>query len=518
MVLLRQLSARAIGLRAELAVMAAHANAEVKTKSFIQDALAGIFISYICVININHFDLSWDTLAYHLPFAGLRTGIIGAEQFGLRPWLHYRYLGFPPLADLVQGALWGLFGRPEAVALLSPIAILLLSLYLRVAYRVSMIWTALVFLAVPILHTALNAGYVDLWTNAFFVIHLFSAVKARSPCRNRLLHTAISCAALAISVNSKEQFFVVGTMSFALIALDRIIRLLVAKPTLPFATPEARDLLLLAVLAPIVFFSPLRNLALYGNPIYPVTVKIADHTFPGTESNEWSGPRALARDPAPVRYILSQLDLEAANMRPDGYDLDQDAQPSPGMSGERMGGSLAVLLLMAGTYLVLALRRPLAGRPDALLIGGFGMLVAGISLLPGFNELRYSPFTEITVIVAALYLLTKAGDQGDETASTLALSLKIALVCSAVYVASLTGWQYLKWPVQKRAEDVVRGAGIVDQVRSLVSAHAVICYPRNDKNAFLYSPALNARLIGKSYGFVATDSVSDCPAGSGVVP
>jgi hypothetical protein len=452
-----------------------------------------------------------------LPFAGLRTGIIHAEQFGLKPWLHSRYLGFPPLADLVQGALWGLFGRPEAAALISPIAILLLSLYLRVAYRVGMIWTALVFLAVPILHTALNAGYVDLWTNAFFVIHLFSAVKARSPCRNRLLHTAISCAALAVSVNSKEQFFVVGTMSFALIALDRMIRLLVAKPTRPFSTPEARDLLLFAVLAPIVFFSPIRNLALYGNPIYPVTVKIAGHTFPGTESNEWSGPRALARAPAPVRYILSQLDLEAVNMRPDGYVLDQYA-PSPGMSGERMGGSLAVLLLMAGAYLVLALRRPLAGRPDALLIGGFGVLVAGMSLLPGFNELRYSPFTEITVIVVALYLLTKAGDQGDETASTLALSLKIALVCSAAYVGSLTGWQYLKWPVHKHAEDVVQRAGIVDQVRSLASAHAVICYPRNDENAFLYSPALNARLIGKSYGFVATDSVADCPAGSGVIP
>jgi hypothetical protein len=336
-------------------------------------AVLGIaFVGFNCLYK---FDGGFDALAYHLPFAAFRTGILTPAQLVLPPFLADRLAGFPPLADWVQGGLWLLFGRAEAAALIAPVAVLGFAAYGRAAFGLPMLWSVLIFVAVPILHTALDGMYVDLWTNAAFAIHLLTAFRAVTVRRGAAWHAVLSMLALSVSVWSKPQFAVVGALSLALLAVLLLRR------------RAWGALAVCLVLAPLCFFWPLRNFWMFGNPFYPITLRLGPLTLPGTQTNTWEGPDALRRLPEVVRYLLSQLDLDAVNMRPGGYMLDQGYQP-PGVPGFRMGGSLAVLLLGALAFLALGLRRrPPAAEATAAGLA-FALLVAVVANLPGAHELR----------------------------------------------------------------------------------------------------------------------------------
>ena len=239
-------------------------------RGFTLDALAIIALVILGVFNLRKFDWSPDTIAYHLSFAALRVGLISPEQLILRPDLHERFLGFPALVDVVQGGLWRVFGRAEAASLVAPIAVGCFAAYARLAFGIGMVWSAGIFVAVPILHTAIDSSQVDLWTNAFFAIHLLAAYQtlcSESP--RRVLHALVSNLALLIAVNSKPQFYVVGAFSYALFGALLVVQALrqrsQGKPQ-----REARLALLVSlVLVPLTFYSPLKNALAFTNPIYP---------------------------------------------------------------------------------------------------------------------------------------------------------------------------------------------------------------------------------------------------------
>ena len=255
------------------------------------DAAGLVIFVYVALIGLAKFNFEWDTLAYHIPFAALRVGLISSDQFVLPPNLEVRYHSFPPFVDYFQGILFAATGRPEATSLISPLGAFLLALYMRIAYKVPIFWTACIFLAVPTLHAALDAGYVDLWTNSFFVVHLFAAWRVITSQRPRMQDTIIANIALLVAVNSKEQFFIIGASSFAIIIVILCCKLFAKRKgdghlyLLP--------LIIFLVLAPLTFFSPIRNLIIFHNPIYPIAVRIGGYRFPGPETGLWQGPAAL---------------------------------------------------------------------------------------------------------------------------------------------------------------------------------------------------------------------------------
>jgi hypothetical protein len=477
--------------------------------------LAGLAIlGFIAVVDLMKFDLSWDTLAYHLPFAALRVGLMSPDQFIMPAYLAARFNGFPALVDYVQGALWAITGHPQAVSLITPLAALLLAGYLRATGRVPMVWTAGIFLAVPALHTALDSGYTDVWTNAFFAIHLVAVwriVTARRPAWRDVIAAIL---ALLVAVNSKEQYFVLGAASFAVTAVLLLGRQL-AGWWRGVAFPRAPLIAFLA-LSPLVFFSPLRNLVLFGNPIYPVTVTVGGHVFPGTEVGEWAGPAELAGASQPVRYLLSQLDLYATNMRPDGYTNGQGDQPH-GAAGFRMGGSLGVLLVTSLALLVPALaRRGLRGAEVAALAGGAALL-ALIAWFPGSNEVRYFSFVEIVAIAATLAVTQAAARAGDAYGGGLSYAMRALLVGAATYTACLSGLTHLTPTRGSRLATIVHGADITQPLDAALRHSAVVCYARPDPRAILFAPLFQAAPGRPPYRLVWVEAASQCPAGSAII-
>ena len=311
------------------------------------DALdaAGIAVLLMLAwINLRWFDLNWDSVVYHLPFAALRTGLVRHSVFTLRPDLQERYDGFPPLADWVQGLLWRVIGMPEATQLVSPIAIGVFAAYARWVTGVRMLWTVVIFTAIPITLTALNSANLDVWTNAFFCIYLLSAFQLlRTPQDRWAIHGAIGLAALAVAVNSKLQFFVMAPWA---LLLQGAATLLLAWGDAELAVRRfrLRAVALMVVAAPLVMATPIRNTIAFGNPVYPFHVQIGGMTLPGAQSNVWVPPQRLAGLSQPALYLLSQLDFDAINMRFAGFSQDQGGQLE-GADGNRMGGALSVLLI-----------------------------------------------------------------------------------------------------------------------------------------------------------------------------
>src|SRR6185312_9017168 len=77
-----------------------------------------ILLAIVGIKGLSDLDVGWDSLAYHLPFAALRSGIFGSE-FELGWYLRADYDGYPPLPYLLQGYLWKLSGNINATNLLS---------------------------------------------------------------------------------------------------------------------------------------------------------------------------------------------------------------------------------------------------------------------------------------------------------------------------------------------------------------------------------------------------------------
>ena len=466
------------------------------------DLAAVLGIGWIGLICLSKFNGGFDALAYHLPFAALRTGLLTPAQFVLPPMLADRMAGFPPLADWVQGGLWRLFGRPEAAALISPIAILAFALYARAAFGIGMAWSVLIFLAVPILHTALDGMYVDLWTNAAFAIHLLAAFRAVTARGRMAGDAAVSMLALAVAVWSKPQFAVVGGLSLALFA----VLLLWRRP------PAWRALAVCVVLAPLAFFWPLRNVALFGNPFYPMTITVGPIALPGTQANEWEGPAAPRAVPEAVRTLLSLLDLDAVNQRPHGYVLDQGHQPS-GTPGFRMGGSLSVLLLASLALLAIGLSRAPPGR-DAKRAGAALLVLAAVVVnLPGAHELRYFSFLEILAIFAAVAML-HSGAAADPYVGGLAAALRALLVSAAIYTAFITGFVHLTARHQPLLADMARAEAAWNRLAERLAGTDTLCDVRGD-----FRGLLSTRLLLPEGAARVTEAYApaDCPPGAAVL-
>jgi hypothetical protein len=475
----------------------------IRSRAWIFDALAVFGLGLVGWKCLATFNGGFDALAYHLPFAALRTGILRPDQFTLPPQLADRLAGFPPLADWIQGGLWRLFGRAEAAALIAPLAVLCFAAYARAAFGLPIVLSVLIFIAVPILHTALDGMYVDLWTNAAFAVHLLAAFRTATVRSGAVRHGVGSMLALSVAVWSKPQFAVVGAISFGL-----LVGLLLRRRTW-------RAMAVCFVLAPLAFAWPLRDFLVYGNPLYPMTVQLGPLRLPGTQSNVWDGPAELRRAPEVVRYLLSQLDLDAVNARPGGYNLDQGLQPA-GVPGYRMGGSLSVLLLAALAVLAIALvrKRPAA---DAVAAGGtVAILVAIVANLPGAHELRYFSFVEIVALFTALCVLRAQADV-DAHAAGLFTGLQVLLFSAAAYTSFITGGAHVWGRQQPTLRDMARAQAAQDGLAAALRTSDTLCYVRGDFRGLLFTPLFAPDPPGGAARVVEAYGAAECPAGSAVV-
>ena len=369
-----------------------------KSKSVIEIILSAIAIALATSIFLKaiiDIDTNYDVGWYHLPFAARIWGIVPQNAFVAEKLIEYRYDGFPLLAHFFQGLLWKLTGRIQATNLVGYFSLIIYFFFLRSYFQVPLYLSVIAIFTIPAVLTHAATSLVDLPGNvgvSVLMMMLYNWFRqSRLPKAKELLAAFLGAAA---AVNIKPQlqplvfllYLVVGTRLIWLYfkytpATKRRLWL-----TIPLA----------AIASLIIFATPVKNVALYGNPFYPIKIEIA-----GIVLNHQLTPETYSEGNRPQKWLQSILEIN-----------------TPGWSADQWNGGNTELLDRAGGFfgayvvfnllllLGLTVREQLQNRLSSVKRSRDAttalVTILLVSLVPAnfpqSHELRYFMFWMITLV------------------------------------------------------------------------------------------------------------------------
>jgi len=373
-----------------------------------------------------HFPLDWDFLAYHLPGA---LASYGLTSYTPEPRLVAVIAGFPPLPRLLAGGLVLATERFSAAGAINVVAFcgLLAGLGFLYGRSLGLRWFLTALLGVPLFVFHLASGYVDLFAACWLTLALAALSGLERDSRRPLACAVLFVAALALAMLSKLQAWPVAAPIGAA-GLVRFAALVGAGQL-----SRARALALGASLVIALGFWPVRNMIVYGNPVYPVRFPLAPGLFPNAlmeaDASPANLPGWLQPHARPVHFAASVAEWNRFHSGERFvWSLDQGARANPFDSPHhRLGGwfpwTIAWLLLGA----ILAFR---SRRIPRSALAAFGGALALVAFLPQNHELRYWLFVPLT-----LALWAARGIEASD--SSVSRALRAALLAGAAFVLLL---------------------------------------------------------------------------------
>ncbi|MEW6415314.1 MAG: hypothetical protein AB1482_08690 [Pseudomonadota bacterium] len=367
-------------------------------------ALLALLLVKAAVDISHHFDSWW----YHLPWAARLVGLVGADAYLFEPIAAARYDGFPLLPELLQGLAWRLTGRVESANLINFVALVAFIAFLRHFFRVSW-WLAVpALLAVPLVQAHATSTYVDLIANlAMAAMVLLAYLFYAKPDTVRPAPLVVLGLCAFIAAHSKFQLIPLVAIASAFAAIP-ILRQMLARPaTDGMARRPALALIVFALALSAVFWVPLKNLYLHGNPVYPIQISVLGHKLNGPEMlpPEDLGGGAIESSNRVTKWFYSVTEIGMGDIRNvKRWTLDSAApEGSPlGIQGGLFGAYVILNLLV---FAWLAARIPRRERFVAVAFVGLVTVLAAV--MPASHLLRYYMFWFIALISLNLYLLTQ---------------------------------------------------------------------------------------------------------------
>lgn len=462
----------------------------------------GVYLMGAYVLRaITTFDAAWDNIAYHLPYAARLSGICGPDCLQFAPHLEQFYTGFPVAIELIQGWIWRLTGMPELTNLVALASFVLLVGYLQVHWRVAWYWSVLAFSAIPFVQIFATSSYLDLAVNVFATVALITVAELLfRPERVGTWIRVIFWGCLIILGNSKTQMMPIAlAIGVAFLVLDWWTR---GRPV-----PKLQrwpSMLLTVVLLALVSGTMLRNVIVFGNPVFPVEVVVGGSTLlhgvvPPLASN--STPFYLTDAPQAWRWLLSVLEYSALDFRWTPYTLGQGEVPQTAPSF-RMGGYFTAYVLLTGALLLVALSRQ--GARGWLLIAYLAALTAATAILPASHELRYYMFWILTPVAFCLILFASSGPVGLSRLPDLGLAWKCGAISCLLAVTLVTGIKYAPYRAGIGLSEFIASNGFQAAVDNQIADGDIVCVSEA-RFAILYSAAYNP---GRSYKVIQGDDPS----------
>ncbi len=449
---------------------------------------AALILAGVTWTALHDVSQAWDSGYYHLPFAARSWGILPPEVFVFHPANAARFAGFPLLGERLQGLLWRVTGRPEAANLVALGAVVLFAWFLRRRFGVPPHLGVLGLLAVPLVQTHASSAYVDLPSNAALAALVLLAIGAFASDEPVSTSTLLLGASLAaVAANMKALSHPIAGLAFAVLA----VRFLRARRT-------AASLALVALCLPVIFATPLANLAAHGNPYYPLRMSLLGHALPGVEAAYSSSPPWLASAPRPFRFLCSLLEIGIRPMT-DEHRWTVDQWMPDDSTGNRMGGFFGAYVVFNVGLLGWRVWRDTSR--DARVAGaGFALLTVVVSAMPQSHELRYYLVWMIALVALNLWLACRPGARVSGPAYG-AVSLAALLVVAAVtrFAYVLPSGSRLETLVAKKVPEAAL-AGVRDGER--------VCVRREPWNLLWAAPFHP----GKRYVVVEAEEAGDCGA------
>jgi len=462
--------------------------------------LAGALVLLAAIARKSWLDIDtgWDSLAYHMPFAALRVSLITQQQYHLSNWISGYYDGFPVLPDYLQGILWRLTDRPQAANLVSLAGLVCVTAFFRLRYKVFFGYIVVAFLGIPVVLIQSTSTYVDLFTNCFATILLFIIFVAwTDPARFSTFDAFAALLSLAIVINSKAQFLVIGTVALLglmLVAYINRRRFVLLGKQLQSMAAWKRYLFSLICFCVLcaAYANPIKNVVRFRNPIYPVAAKIGPMHFQGKYPLTAAGsePVYLSHSRQWIRWVLSVAEFNAFDERSLLWTNGQgDVKlSSPAL---RMGGSFGVLVLFNFFFFLILQaksRRRYGLKPSIFMI----VITVITAMMPSSQEIRYYMYWVMCLVVLNLVIIENGLKEPDQ--STLRLIAAAAMTSFLLFVLCATGFQHVR-STGTTLETLVRDQAVGKQLLDMhLHEGETICVEGKNPMDFLYAPRFNPSL------------------------
>jgi hypothetical protein len=464
-------------------------------------------------------DLAWDSLAYHLPLAAIRAGVVSEQQYHLSSRIRQLYDGFPILPEYMEGMLWRITSRPQAANFIGLIGLTCLVLLLLKVFRIPARYSLLAFLSIPIVLIQTTSSYVDLFGNCFVTIMLLLLfVMFLSPEAVSRLHIGVFFAAVCIALNTKTLYIPVTTAAlaaFACVAYCDRSKLITVREEWRKSSHLMRVgmIALSFALVGAGYFNEIKNLVRFGNPVYPANIDIGPVHFKGTFS-EGNEPEYLAHSLHSTKWLLSVLEYKAFEGRNPLWTNSQGDVPESSPAA-RMGGFFSPLVLFNVLWFCLLqtkLRRRFGWKPSYFML----LLTVFTSTLPASQESRYYMYWLLCLISINLFLVTSGLKRWEQTNAKIVFLGTMASFL--VFVLCSTDFVYIRrrgWSTKR----VVASFGIEGRLSAMhLRSGEAVCVLGKDRTTFLYAPSFNPALAsGTHYRVMEAYNLDDCE-GARIVP
>lgn len=483
-----------------------------------------VLLAFIAHKGWSDLDESWDSLAYHMPFAALRAGVITQQQYHLSKWISGLYAGMPVLPDYLQGGLWRLTSRAQAANLVNLFALICVASFFRIRHKIPFAYIAAGLLGIPVVLLQTTSTDVDLFTNSFATILLFSSFTAWvEPEHFSITDATIALFCVAIVINSKTQFIVIGSAALfglALVAYVNRHRLVLMRKQLRLGLTRYLFALIILLAVSLAYIIPVRNLVKFHNPIYPVAVNIGPMHLAGQFDSRGLGgePIYLSHSPQWKRWLLSVVEYNGFDGRNPLWTIAQ-GDVKLDSRALRMGGTFGALALF-NLFLFMILqsrvRRRYGMKPSVFV----AVIILVTAFMPASQEIRYYMYWLMCLIALNLFLIENGMD-GHER-GTLRLVAIAAISSFLLFVLCSNGFRYVH-ATGHSPEVLVKGAGIAKQLEDMhLQDGEAVCLEGKMPRAFLYSPNFNPEAEARFHyqileGYMPQDRAADCGS-SRVVP
>lgn len=469
-----------------------------------------IFLKAIIDIDTN-YDVGW----YHLPWAARIWGIVPENAFISENLIEHRYDGFPLLAHFFQGLLWKLTGRIQATNLVGYLSLIVYFLLLKTYFKVPLYLSVIAIFTIPAVLTHAATSFVDLLGNVgvstlMLMVYQFFR-QSQLPKKKELLFAFIGA---AVAVNTKPQLQPLVFLLYWIVGI-RLVWLY-----FKYTNPSKRKLWLTvpisAIASILIFATPIKNVALYGNPFYPIKIEIA-----GIVLNHQLTPETYDEGNRPQKWLRSILEINTPEWSPDQWNGDNHQYL------DRAGGFFGAyvvfnLLLLVGLTIREQLRNRSSLKDKSRNATTALITILLVSLVPAnfpqSHELRYFMFWMITLVSLNLCIVSSLQDRAGKWLQTKYLGL-ICLIFLAVVCIRMDDY-YLRPvfnPLAPYLKDTVKTELLEQMIPNertcMIARHAI---PDPDAvpfasipNAFYYSSYFNPK-IEYEYSIKAAVDPRDC--------
>lgn len=365
---------------------------------------SAIFLKAIIDVDTN-YDVGW----YHLPFAARIWGIIPKSSFLSENLVEYRYDGFPLLAHFFQGFFWKVTGRVQSTNLVGYFSLIVYFFFLLHYFQAPLYLSVIAILAIPAVLTHAATSFVDLPGNigaAVVVMMLYRFFsKTTLPSKKELWATFLGA---TMAANTKPQLTVLITFLWSIVGIRLVWLYFIDTKTNSDANyargRNISTLLINAIASGLIFATPIKNVALYGNPVYPIKVEVA-----GIVLNHRATPKTYSEGNRPQKWLKSVFEVNTPEWTADQYNYSGNPQLL-----DRAGGFFGayvvfnLLLLLGLTIREQLVNRTSANNKSHNATTAF-MIVLATSIFaanfPQSHELRYFMFWMIVLVSLNLSLV-----------------------------------------------------------------------------------------------------------------